>query len=212
MRQLCAVIRPQPDAAVRRKRPNQQRTNALKLVIVESPAKAQTIGKFLGQQYKVVASYGHIRDLPKSADEVPEECKSEPWARLAVDVDHGFSPVYVVQKESKKNLAELKKLCKEAEEVILATDEDREGESISWHLLEVLKPKVPVSRIAFHEITKTAIEQAVASPRQVNDQLVRAQETRRILDRLFGYELSPVLWKRVRTGLSAGREIGRAHV
>ncbi len=177
----------------------------MKLVIVESPAKAQTIGKFLGPNYKVVASYGHIRDLPKSADEVPEEYKSEPWARLAVDVDHGFRAVYVVQKESKKNLAELKKLCKEAEEVILATDEDREGESISWHLLEVLKPKVPVSRIAFHEITKTAIEQAVASPRQVNDQLVRAQETRRILDRLFGYELSPVLWKRVRTGLSAGR-------
>ncbi len=177
----------------------------MKLVIVESPAKAQTIGKFLGKDYKVVASYGHIRDLPKSADEIPEEYKSESWARLAVDVDHDFRAVYVVQKESKKNLAELKKLCKEAEEVILATDEDREGESISWHLLEVLKPKVPVSRIAFHEITKTAIEQAVASPRQVNDQLVRAQETRRILDRLFGYELSPVLWKRVRTGLSAGR-------
>ena len=177
----------------------------MKLVIVESPAKAQTIGKFLGRDYKVVASYGHIRDLPKSADEIPEEFKSEPWARLAVDVDHGFRAVYVVQKESKKNLAELKKLCKEADEVVLATDEDREGESISWHLLEVLKPKVPVSRIAFHEITKTAIEQAVASPRQVNDQLVRAQETRRILDRLFGYELSPVLWKRVRTGLSAGR-------
>ena len=177
----------------------------MKLVIVESPAKAQTIGKFLGRDYKVVASYGHIRDLPKSADEIPEEHKSEPWARLAVDVDHGFRAVYVVQKESKKNLAELKKLCKEAEEVILATDEDREGESISWHLLEVLKPKVPVSRIAFHEITKTAIEQAIASPRQVNGQLVRAQETRRILDRLFGYELSPVLWKRVRTGLSAGR-------
>ena len=205
MREMCPFTFRGAGSVAWRKRPNQQRTNILKLVIVESPAKAQTIGKFLGRDYKVVASYGHIRDLPKSADEIPEEYKSEPWARLAVDVDHGFSPVYVVQKESKKNLTELKKLCKEAEEVILATDEDREGESISWHLLEVLKPKVPVSRIAFHEITKSAIQQAIETPRQVNDQLVRAQETRRILDRLFGYELSPVLWKRVRTGLSAGR-------
>lgn len=204
-REVCIPTSSKAGSIARRQRPNQQRTSALKLVIVESPAKAQTIGKFLGKDYKVVASYGHIRDLPKSAEEIPEEFKSQPWARLAVDVDNGFRAVYVVQKESKKNLAELKKLCKEAEEVILATDEDREGESISWHLLEVLKPKVAVSRIAFHEITKTAIEQAVASPRQVNDQLVRAQETRRILDRLFGYELSPVLWKRVRTGLSAGR-------
>ncbi len=177
----------------------------MKLVIVESPAKAKTIEKFLGGEYKVVASYGHVRDLPASADEIPEEFRSQPWARLAVDVDNDFKAVYVVQKDSRRHLAAVKKLCKEAEEVILATDEDREGESISWHLLEELKPKAPVTRIAFHEITKSAIQQAMASPRQVNDQLVRAQETRRILDRLFGYELSPVLWKKVKTKLSAGR-------
>lgn len=177
----------------------------MKLVIVESPAKAKTIGKFLGRDYRVVASYGHVRDLPQSADEIPAALRKKPWARLGVDVDNGFSPCYVVQKDSKKHLSELKKLCAEADAVILATDEDREGESISWHLLEELKPKVPVSRIAFHEITKSAIDQAMASPRSMNDQLVRAQETRRILDRLFGYELSPVLWKKVRTRLSAGR-------
>lgn len=177
----------------------------MKLVIVESPAKAATIGKFLGADYKVLASYGHVRDLPKSASEIPGALKKENWSRLGVNVEGDFSAIYVVQKESRHQIAELKKYCKDADEVILATDEDREGESISWHLLEVLKPKVPVKRIAFHEITRTAIEEAMRSPRSVNDQLVRAQETRRILDRLFGYELSPVLWRKVRSKLSAGR-------
>lgn len=177
----------------------------MKLVIVESPAKATTIEKFLGSDYKVLASFGHVRDLPKSASEIPAAVKSKPWARLGVDVDGDFSAVYVVQKDSRKHITALKKLCKEADEIILATDEDREGESISWHLLEVLKPKVPIKRIAFHEITKTAIKESMKHPRAVNDQLVRAQETRRILDRLFGYELSPVLWRKVRGKLSAGR-------
>ncbi len=177
----------------------------VKLVIVESPAKAKTIGKFLGKEYRVEASYGHVRDLPSSADEIPEEIKSKPWARMAVDVDNDFKAVYVVQSGSKKNIAELKRHLKEADELVLATDEDREGEAISWHLLEILKPKVPVKRIVFHEITKTAIDEAIANPRDVNNELVRAQESRRILDRLFGYSLSPVLWKKVRTGLSAGR-------
>jgi DNA topoisomerase-1 len=177
----------------------------LKLVIVESPAKAKTIGRFLGKDYKVMASYGHIRDLPSSASEIPASVKSKPWARLAVDIDNGFTPVYVVQKESRPRIAELKAALKDADEIVLATDEDREGESISWHLLETLKPKVPVKRIAFHEITQSAIDEALASPRDVNDDLVRAQESRRVLDRLFGYELSPVLWKKVAPKLSAGR-------
>lgn len=177
----------------------------MKLVVVESPAKAKTIARFLGPDFKVAASYGHIRDLPASAAEIPEEIRSEAWARLAVDVDNGFKPVYVIPKGSKKHIAELKKLLTKAEELWLATDEDREGESISWHLLEVLKPKIPVKRIAFHEITKSAIAKALEEPRAVNTQLVRAQESRRILDRLFGYSLSPVLWKKVRTKLSAGR-------
>lgn len=177
----------------------------MKLVIVESPAKAKTIGKFLGKEYRVEASYGHVRDLPSSADEIPEAIKSKPWARMAVDVENNFEPVYVVQAASRKHIAELRKQLKEAEELVLATDEDREGEAISWHLLETLKPKVPVKRIVFHEITKDAIVEAIQNPRSVNDELVRAQESRRILDRLYGYSLSPVLWKKVRTGLSAGR-------
>ena len=177
----------------------------MKLVIVESPAKAKTIGRFLGKDYKVMASYGHIRDLPSSASEIPASVKSKPWARLAVDTENGFTPVYVVPKDSKARIAELKKALLDADEVVLATDEDREGESISWHLLETLKPKVPVKRIAFHEITQSAIDEALASPRAVNDDLVRAQESRRVLDRLFGYELSPVLWKKVAPKLSAGR-------
>ncbi|GMV92141.1 MAG: DNA topoisomerase 1 [Candidatus Hydrogenedentota bacterium] len=152
-----------------------------------------------------MASYGHIRDLPSSASEIPAAVKSKPWARLAVDTENGFTPVYVVPKESRPRIAELKKALKEADEVVLATDEDREGESISWHLLETLNPKVPVKRIAFHEITQSAIDEALASPREVNDDLVRAQESRRVLDRLFGYELSPVLWKKVAPKLSAGR-------
>ncbi len=177
----------------------------MKLVIVESPAKAKTIGKFLGKDHTVLASYGHVRDLPSKADEIPAAIKKKPWARMAVDVENNFAPVYVVQPDSKKQIAELKKSLKDADEIVLATDEDREGEAISWHLLEILQPKVPVSRIVFHEITQEAINEAIANPRQVNQELVRAQEGRRILDRLFGYSLSPVLWKKVRTQLSAGR-------
>jgi DNA topoisomerase-1 len=177
----------------------------VKLVIVESPAKAKTIERFLGPDYRVVASYGHIRDLPASAKDIPARYKTKSWARLGVDTDGDFQPVYVVPASSKKYVTALKKQLKDAEEVLLATDEDREGESISWHLTEVLKPEVPVRRITFHEITRPAILEALESPRDVDEQLVRAQETRRILDRLYGYSLSPVLWKRVRTGLSAGR-------
>ena len=177
----------------------------LKLIIVESPAKARTIEKFLGRDYKVAASYGHIRDLPEKASQIPAKYRQEPWRRLGVNVDDDFAPIYVVSDDSKKQVKELKDLLKKADELLLATDEDREGEAISWHLLEVLSPKVPVRRITFHEITRTAIEAAVANPRDVDMRLVSAQESRRILDRLYGYELSPVLWKRVRPKLSAGR-------
>lgn len=177
----------------------------MKLIIVESPAKAKTIEKFLGKEYRVAASYGHIRDLPGSASEIPQEYRDKPWARMAVDIENDFQPIYVVSKDSKKQVSELKKMVKQADELLLATDEDREGESISWHLLEVLEPKIPVKRIAFHEITRSAIKEALANPREVNEQLVRAQESRRILDRLYGYTLSPILWKKVRTKLSAGR-------
>ena len=177
----------------------------MKLIIVESPAKARTITRFLGKDYLVSSSYGHIRDLPATAGEIPPKYKKEKWARLGVNTDDGYTPIYVVAKDSKKQVAELKKLLKQADEVLLATDEDREGEAISWHLLEVLEPKVPVKRITFHEITKDAIDEALENPRQVDMQLVRAQEGRRILDRLYGYSLSPVLWKKVRTKLSAGR-------
>ncbi len=177
----------------------------LKLIIVESPAKARTISRFLGKEFVVTSSYGHIRDLPSAAAEIPAKFKKEPWARLGVNPDADYQPIYVVSKDSKKQVAELKKLVKKADEILLATDEDREGEAISWHLLEVLDPKVPVKRITFHEITKGAIEAALAAPRDVNMQVVRAQEGRRILDRLFGYSLSPVLWKKIRTRLSAGR-------
>jgi DNA topoisomerase-1 len=176
-----------------------------KLVIVESPAKAKTIEKFLGGDYKVVASYGHVRDLPTSASETPEEIRKKPWGRLAVDTSADFTPYYVVPDDKQKRVSELRKQVKDAEEILLATDEDREGESISWHLLSLLNPKVPVRRITFNEITKDAILGALRSPRDMDDRLVRAQEGCRILDRLFGYELSPVLWKKVRTGLSAGR-------
>ncbi len=175
------------------------------LVIVESPAKAATIKRFLGKDYKVVASYGHVRDLPGSASEIPEKIRGLPWARMAVDTEHDFKPVYVVPRKSAKFVKELKNHLKEADALILATDEDREGESISWHLIELLKPKVPVHRITFHEITKPAIREALDNPRDIDGQLVRAQESRRILDRLYGYSLSPVLWKKVRGRLSAGR-------
>ncbi len=177
----------------------------MKLIIVESPAKARTISRFLGDEYTVASSYGHIRDLPGSAKEIPAKYKNEPWRRYGVNLDDGYKPIYVISADSKKQVAELKKLLKKADEVLLATDEDREGEAISWHLLEVLNPKVPVHRISFHEITRSAINKALDDPREVDMKLVRAQESRRILDRLYGYSLSPVLWKKVRTKLSAGR-------
>ena len=178
---------------------------AKKLVIVESPAKAKTIAGYLGSDYVVESSIGHIRDLPNRAAEVPEKFKKEPWARLGVDVDDDFEPLYVVDSDKKGKVAELKKLLKNADELLLATDEDREGEAIAWHLLEVLKPKVPVRRMVFHEITRDAIQKALGETREVDQRLVDAQETRRILDRLYGYEVSPVLWKKVMQGLSAGR-------
>jgi DNA topoisomerase-1 len=175
------------------------------LVIVESPAKAKTLGRFLGDKYRVEASYGHIRDLPESAAEVPKEIKEKDWGRLGVDVESDFTPYYVVPNDKRKQVAHLKTAVKEASELLLATDPDREGESISWHLAQVLKPKVPVHRIVFHEITEDAVKEALLHPADVNENLVRAQESRRILDRLYGYTLSPVLWKKVQTGLSAGR-------
>jgi DNA topoisomerase-1 len=175
------------------------------LVIVESPAKAKTLGRFLGSKYRVEASYGHIRDLPESAADVPKEIKEKEWGRLGVDVDSDFKPYYVVPNDKKKQVAHLKTAVKDASEILLATDPDREGEAISWHLTQVLKPKVPVRRIVFHEITEDAVKEALGNPSKVNEDLVRAQESRRILDRLYGYTLSPLLWKKVQTGLSAGR-------
>jgi DNA topoisomerase I len=176
-----------------------------RLVIVESPAKARTIAGYLGPDFVVESSVGHIRDLPDSAAEIPEKYKGESWARLGVDVEHGFEPLYVVDPDKKKTVAQLKKQLADADELLLATDEDREGEAIAWHLLEVLKPKVPVRRMVFHEITRQAIEQALGETRDVDERLVDAQESRRILDRLYGYEVSPVLWKKIMRGLSAGR-------
>src|SRR3954467_12444058 len=179
---------------------------AHKLVIVESPAKARTIGGGPGQGYVVESSIGHIRDLPQSAADTPSKIKDKPWGRLAVDVDNGFTPYYVVPRDKKSHIAKLKSLLKDDDALYLATDEDREGEAIAWHLLDELKPKgIPVHRMVFHEITRPAILEAVANPRQINDDLVEAQEARRILDRLYGYEVSPVLWKKVMSGLSAGR-------
>ncbi|MFF5582565.1 type I DNA topoisomerase [Streptomyces hygroscopicus] len=175
-----------------------------RLVIVESPAKAKTIKGYLGPGYVVEASVGHIRDLPNGAAEVPDKYTGE-VRRLGVDVDHDFQPVYVVNSDKKSQVKKLKELLADSDELFLATDEDREGEAIAWHLQEVLKPKVPVRRMVFHEITKDAIRAAVANPRELNQRLVDAQETRRILDRLYGYEVSPVLWKKVMRGLSAGR-------
>jgi DNA topoisomerase-1 len=176
-----------------------------KLVIVESPAKAKTIAGYLGRGYVVESSIGHIRDLPQSAAEIPAKIKGEPWARLGVDVQNDFTPYYVVSRDKRSHMTKLKGLLKEASELYLATDEDREGEAIAWHLLDELKPKVPVRRMVFHEITPQAITAAVDSPRDIDMDLVEAQEARRILDRLYGYEVSPVLWKKVMSGLSAGR-------
>ncbi|MFF3938273.1 type I DNA topoisomerase [Streptomyces phaeofaciens] len=175
-----------------------------RLVIVESPAKAKTIKGYLGPGYVVEASVGHIRDLPNGAAEVPEKYTGE-VRRLGVDVEHDFQPIYVVNADKRAQVKKLKDLLKDSDELFLATDEDREGEAIAWHLQEVLKPKVPVKRMVFHEITKAAIQAAVANPRELNQKLVDAQETRRILDRLYGYEVSPVLWKKVMPRLSAGR-------
>ncbi len=177
------------------------------LVIVESPAKARTIAKFLGSGYVVESSIGHVRDLPSSATEIPKIHKDEPWARLSVDVDHGFKPIYIVPAKKREQIKKLKAALKSAPILYLATDEDREGESIAWHLLEVLSPnsKVKVHRMVFHEITKRAIEDALGNPRDIDQKLVDAQEARRIYDRLFGYEVSPVLWKKVAPKLSAGR-------
>ncbi|MBN1393966.1 MAG: type I DNA topoisomerase [Pirellulales bacterium] len=175
------------------------------LVIVESPAKARTIGKFLGRGYAIEASIGHIRDLPQGAKEIPAKYKNKDWAYLGVDVEHDFEPVYVVPKNKGQQVRKLKGLLKNAKELYLATDEDREGEAISWHLCEVLDPKVPVRRLVFHEITEEAIREALENPRSIDENLVRAQEVRRIVDRLYGYDVSPLLWRKVRPRLSAGR-------
>jgi DNA topoisomerase-1 len=179
--------------------------NGHKLVIVESPAKARTIAGYLGPGYVVESSIGHIRDLPKDASDIPAAIKGEKWARLGVDVENDFTPYYVVARDKKPHMTKLKGLLKEASELYLATDEDREGEAIAWHLQEELKPKVPVHRMVFHEITKQAIQEAVANPRELDRDLVEAQEARRIVDRLYGYEISPVLWKKIMPRLSAGR-------
>jgi DNA topoisomerase I len=176
-----------------------------RLVIVESPAKARTIKGFLGPEFDVESSIGHIRDLPERAADVPAKYKKEPWARLGVNVDNDFEPLYVIDSEKKQRVADLKKRLDQADELLLATDEDREGEAIAWHLSEVLKPKVPARRMVFHEITRDAIERALLETREIDARLVDAQETRRILDRLYGYEVSPVLWKKIMPRLSAGR-------
>src|SRR5262245_7396176 len=185
---------------------NGSKSNGSKsLVIVESPAKARTISKFLGRDFTVEASIGHIRDLPQSAKEIPDEYRDQAWSRLGVNVEQNFDPLYIVPSGKSKQVSKLRGLVKAAKDLYLATDEDREGEAISWHLNEVLKPKVPVRRLVFHEITKEAITAALENPRDIDNDLVRAQETRRIVDRLYGYEVSPLLWRKVRPKLSAGR-------
>jgi DNA topoisomerase-1 len=180
-------------------------TDTKPLIIVESPAKARTISRFLGSDWVVESSIGHIRDLPPSAAEIPKKFKDKKWARLGIDVENDFAPLYVIPADKKKQVTTLKKKLKTASELYLATDEDREGEAIAWHLIEVLKPKIPVKRLVFHEITGSAIGNALAEPRDIDDRLVDAQETRRILDRLVGYEVSPVLWRKLKPKLSAGR-------
>src|SRR6187431_2432912 len=186
---------------------NEERTPPLatgkKLVIVESPTKMKSIQGYLGDDYEVLSSVGHIRDLA-SKKEIPDD-KKQAYGKYSIDVDNGFDPYYVVNDRKTKTVADLKRALKNADEVLLATDEDREGEAIAWHLLEVLKPKVPVKRMVFHEITKDAIQRAEQNTREIDTALVDAQETRRILDRLYGFEISPVLWRKVGPGLSAGR-------
>ncbi|MEA1928101.1 MAG: type I DNA topoisomerase, partial [Candidatus Auribacterota bacterium] len=176
-----------------------------KLVIVESPTKARTIRGYLPDDFRVEASMGHVRDLPSSAAEIPPRIKGEKWARMGVDVDNGFAPVYVIPKSKKKIVSLLQNLIKESDELLIATDEDREGESIGWHLIDLLKPSIPIHRMVFHEITREAIQKAIAAPREIDMNLVRAQEARRILDRLVGYTISPLLWKKLAPRLSAGR-------
>ena len=176
-----------------------------RLVIVESPTKARKIAGYLGSNYIVESSRGHIRDLPRAAADVPAKYKSEPWARLGVNVDDDFEPLYIVSPDKKSTVADLKDKLKNVDELYLATDGDREGEAIAWHLLETLKPRIPVKRMVFHEITEEAIKRALGQTRELNMELVHAQETRRILDRLVGYTVSPLLWKKVAWGLSAGR-------
>ena len=188
-----------------RRRSTRQDSNENTLVIVESPAKARTIERYLGDGYTVASSIGHIRDLPSSAAEVPKQLKGKDWATLAVDVEEGFRPVYIIPTDKKRVVADLRRELKGAGQLLLATDEDREGEAIAWHLVEVLKPKTPVRRLVFHEITRSAITEALAHTREIDQRLVQAQESRRILDRLIGYLVSPVLWKKVGSGLSAGR-------
>ena len=168
-----------------------------RLVIVESPTKARKLAGYLGSNYVVESSRGHIRDLPRAAADVPAKYKSEPWARLGVNVDRDFEPLYIISPDKKSTVSELKSKLKDADELYLATDGDREGEAIAWHLLETLKPRIPVKRMVFHEITEPAIRAAAEHPRDLDSDLVDAQETRRILDRLYGYEVSPVLWKKV---------------
>jgi DNA topoisomerase-1 len=181
------------------------KTDLIKLVIVESPAKARKIGGYLGDGYVVEASVGHIRDLPQRAADIPKEYKKIAWAKEGVDIENEFAPLYVINPDKKAKVAELKELMKNAEELILATDEDREGEAIAWHLVEVLEPKIPIKRMVFNEITKEAIQAAVEDTRDLDYHLIDAQETRRVLDRLYGYRLSPVLWKKVMPRISAGR-------
>ena len=188
-----------------RRRSTRQDSNENTLVIVESPAKARTIKRYLGDGYTVASSIGHIRDLPSSAAEVPKNLKGKDWATLAVNVDEGFQPVYIIPTDKKRVVTELRRELKGAGQLLLATDEDREGEAIAWHLVEVLKPKTPVRRLVFHEITRSAITDALSHTREIDQRLVQAQESRRILDRLIGYLVSPVLWKKVGSGLSAGR-------
>ncbi|RJQ07450.1 MAG: type I DNA topoisomerase, partial [Dehalococcoidia bacterium] len=194
-----------PRTPARRRASTPSSGGGRRLVIVESPAKARTISQYLGDGYVVESSIGHIRDLPSSAAQIPAALKKEPWARLGVNIERDFEPLYVISPDKTAQVAKLRALLKNADELLLATDEDREGEAIAWHLNEVLKPRVPVKRMVFHEITRPAIEAAIANPRDIDLDLVQAQEARRILDRLYGYEVSPVLWKKVAPRLSAGR-------
>ena len=192
---------PSPAPAIE-KRPS---SNAPALVIVESPAKAKTISRYLGPGYMVESSLGHIRDLPSAASEIPEEYKDQAWARIGVNVDRDFAPLYIVPLKKKAQVKKLKQLAKKISALYLATDEDREGEAIAWHLKEVLEPKVPVRRMVFDEITEHAIREAIRNPRDLDEGLINAQQARRILDRLYGYEVSPVLWHKIGRKLSAGR-------